>query len=187
MICTPGPGTMLTIDAAFGPGLRVAARVLTGVVLGQAIWVLAAAGGVATVLAASDGLAYTLRNAGATFLIFLGLRGAWTAVRDAPRVDVAEPTPGAALRIGLVSNMLNPKMLIIAGSLLPSAALGRPDPAVSTLLLGLLMLAITTAWLGTWVLLASRLRGWVPARLISGLAGVALTLLGIRLLIGVGL
>jgi threonine/homoserine/homoserine lactone efflux protein len=182
VIVTPGQDTALTVRNTLGGGRRAGVRTAIGVVIGQAVWALAASVGVAALLVASEPAFVALKFAGAAYLIFLGAQSLLAAVQRRPVVHTARATPaGNELRQGLLSNLANPKMAVFFTSLLPQFG----DSFVVLLALGLLFCSLTLAWLSAYafavaragdVLLRPRVR-----RTIDTITGLALVALGLRL------
>ncbi len=86
-------------------------------------WGAAAAVGVSALLLASQ-LAYdVLRFAGALYLVWIGLRMLWSAIRgprhSEPAVDARADSFWAGLRQGATTNLLNPKVGAFYVAVLP--------------------------------------------------------------------
>src|SRR5258705_905585 len=117
-----GQDTALTIRNTLLGSRATGIAAAAGVGAGQATWTLATALGVGALLATSEPAFAALRLAGAAYLVWLGLRTLWSAVRGASmagRASRAARRPVGAFRQGLVSNLGNPKMLAFFTSLLP--------------------------------------------------------------------
>lgn len=107
-------------------GLRGGVFTALGVSSGLAIWALAASAGIAALLVASEPLFVALKMIGAAYLIYLGVISLWSALAkrsfaqssrsERPRRRVSA---FAAYRIGLISNLSNPKIAAFFTSLLP--------------------------------------------------------------------
>ncbi|HWJ52283.1 MAG TPA: LysE family translocator, partial [Propionibacteriaceae bacterium] len=146
VICVPGPDTALTIRNALAGHRRCGVSTAAGVATGQLAWTVAASLGIAGLILASAPAFGAVRWAGAAYLIFLGLRSLWSAVRppgsrarrapDQTRPVSAQLTPGRAFRQGLLSNLANPKMAAFFLSLLPQFVPAGPGSLAWSLLLG---------------------------------------------------
>jgi threonine/homoserine/homoserine lactone efflux protein len=186
---TPGLDTALVLRAALTRGRREAMATAAGIVAGLFVWGAAAAVGVSALLAASATAFDLLRYAGAVYLVGYGVRLLVAAARHRP--DGGRPAgkvPGSALRAvrtGLLTNLLNPKVGVFYVALLPQFVPAGSDP----LLVGLLLAAVHGALSAVWFLLltslAAALSRWLrrPAtvRGIDGLTGAALVGFGVRL------
>ncbi len=109
-------------------GRRAALATAIGVNLGIALWSVAAALGVAAVLRASAAAFDVLRLAGTVYLVWLGARALVASFRresSAPEHTQRRVKERGALEVrhafrqGLISNLLNPKIVVFFTSLLP--------------------------------------------------------------------
>lgn len=191
VIIAPGPDTALTIRNTLLGTRRSGVFTAFGVAIGQATWTCATSMGIAALLVASGPAFLAVKVAGATYLVYLGLRGIYGAARavDAkqgrPESVCARSMPSrAALRQGLVSNLGNPKMAIFFTSLLPQFAPHGGPLFAELLLLGLVFCFMTFLWLVTYAVVVARagavLRRSGVRRAIDGLTGIALIGIGLR-------
>src|SRR4029077_17522396 len=123
VIVTPGVDMALVTKNALFHGRRCALATALGVNLGIAFWVTAAALGLAALIAASAAAFAAIKLAGAVYLVFLGvqaLRASRTRTK-APSAGTSEHAPRAAvaLRQGVLSNLLNPKVAVFFTGLEP--------------------------------------------------------------------
>ena len=162
VIVTPGQDTALTVRNTLGGGRRAGVRTACGVVIGQAVWAVAASAGVAALLVASEPAFVALKFAGAAYLIFLGAQSLFAAVAS-PCAGACAACGGGAgheLRQGLMSNLANPKMAVFFTSLLPQFG----DSFVVLLALGLLFCLLTLAWLSAYAFAVARAGDVLGAR-----------------------
>jgi len=180
VVVTPGVDMALVTKNALLHGRRAARATALGVNLGIFIWTLAAALGLAAVIAASAVAFTAIKLAGAAYLVYLGVRtllGSHEPVAVAPR--------GNAFRQGLASNLLNPKIAVFFTSLLPQF-IDRHEAAASQLLiLGALFNVLGIVWLISYATIAARGRNLLTRprvkRALDRLSGVVLIGLGARL------
>ena len=184
VIATPGQDTALTIRNTLLGSRATGVATALGVGAGQAAWTLATALGVGALLAASEPAFAALRLAGAAYLVWLGLRTLWTAVRGAETTGNggrAARRPAVAFRQGLLSNLGNPKMLAFFTSLLPQFS----ATGAGLLAHGLLFCALTTIWLSGYAVVVSRARGLLDRgrvrRALDAMTGTVLVAFGLRL------
>jgi threonine/homoserine/homoserine lactone efflux protein len=179
VIVTPGQDTALTIRNTLLGGRRSGVLTAAGVASGQAFWTLAASLGLAALLSASELAFLTVRLAGATYLVFLGIQTLLGASRRGPEHPRRR---GNAFRQGLLSNLGNPKMAVFFTSLLPQFG-GTSFPVL--LGLGLVFCSMTFAWLSGYAfavaragafLRRARARAWLDR-----VTGAVLIAFGIRL------
>jgi threonine/homoserine/homoserine lactone efflux protein len=158
------------------------------------IWAAASAIGLTALLAASK-LAYdVLRIAGAAYLCWLGARALWsvrrraTLVEDGARTDVVvgeQWTICRALRVGLTTNLLNPKVGAFYLSVLPQFLPAGVSPLGGSLALASVHVLEGLLWLSLLAFLVTRARGWLTRaavrRRFEQATGVVLVALGLRL------
>ncbi|GAB2844548.1 LysE family translocator [Lentzea nigeriaca] len=127
-VITPGLETLLVLRTALLVGRRAAMGVVLGSTLGCLVWATAGLVGLTALLQASE-LAYNIvRWLGAAYLIYLGVKALWNSRRPA-ELDEPAPVPSvrAAVRVGLLTNLLNPKPGVFYISLLPQfLPVGQP-------------------------------------------------------------
>jgi len=184
---TPGLDTALVIRTAAAEGPRRATGAAIGVGLGCLIWGAAASFGVGALLTASE-MAYTaLKWTGAAYLAWTGIR-IILKPRDAfepGEMKAVDAGPIAALRRGLLTNLLNPKVGIFYVSFLPQFIPAGVDPARFGLLLtsihvveGLLWFA---ALIAATVPIAGLLRVPVVVQWLDRVTGGVFVAFGLRL------
>jgi threonine/homoserine/homoserine lactone efflux protein len=180
VVVTPGVDMALVTKNALLHGRSAARATALGVNLGIAIWTVAAALGLAAVIAASAPAFTAIKLVGAAYLVYLGLRAFFR--REQARVVVAR---GSAFRQGLASNLLNPKIAVFFTSLLPQFVDARHAEPQDLLLLGLLFNCIGIVWLLAYAELATRGRNLLTRprvkRALDRLSGIALVALGVRI------
>jgi len=140
MVLTPGPNMIYLISRSLCQG-RVAGLIsLAGVALGFIFYMLLAAFGITALVFAVPYAYDALRFAGAAYLLYL----AWQAVKPGGRSpfqvhNLPADSPGRLFLMGLVTNLLNPKIAMLYLSLLPQFI----DPAKGSVLSQSLMLGGT--------------------------------------------
>ncbi|QFG26653.1 LysE family translocator [Actinomadura sp. WMMB 499] len=186
LVLTPGPNMIYLVSRSITQGRRAGLISLAGVATGFVAYVVAATAGITAVFGLVPPLYTALKIAGALYLLYL----AWQAVRPGgrtafePRELPADP-PRRLFAMGLVTNLLNPKIAILYMSLLPQfVEPERGHVALQSLLLGLtqISIAITVNGLimlgaGSFAAFLARRPGWQRAqRYVMGsvLAGLAL-------------
>lgn len=192
---TPGVDFLLTVTRTVQCGARAGLAAALGIGAGCVVHALAAAFGLAALLAVQPAAFTALRWAGAAWLAWLGLgllRRAW---RGAPEAAAAAATaaPGPArplwseFRTGLLTNVLNPKVALFFLAFLPQfVPTAAPSKTAAFLLLGAWFAVQGTLFLALLVLLASRLARWQAAaavrRALGTLGGLLFIALALRLL-----
>jgi threonine/homoserine/homoserine lactone efflux protein len=171
VIVSPGPDFALTVRNTLVGGRRAGLATALGVIVGQLVWGVATAAGLAALLVASHPAFVALRFAGAAYLVWLGLQ----SLRGSH--DVAVTHRGSGFRQGLLSNLGNPKMAIFFASLLPQFG----DSFGALIGHSVLFSCLTLAWLAVVVRLGDVLRIPRVRRAVDVVTGVALVAFGLRL------
>jgi threonine/homoserine/homoserine lactone efflux protein len=179
LIVTPGPDMALVLRNTVRGGRAAGLRTVAGTGCGLAVWALASAVGVATLVAASTRVFAVWKLAGGVYLVYLGVR-ALVAARRGEEAPVRARS-GSPFRQGLLSNLLNPKLAVLFTTLLPQFV-AHDDPAWKPALLALVFVAMGLAWLVTYAFVVGAVVGrrWL-ARAAEAVAGVAMIALGSRL------
>jgi threonine/homoserine/homoserine lactone efflux protein len=192
VIIAPGPDTAVVVRNAFRAGTRGAIATSFGVVLGLAVWTVAASVGLAALLRASEPAFVTLKVVGAIYLTYLGVRSLWEAIRNraahSSGSELVPKTPQrrvVSLRQGLISDLGNPKIAVFFTSFLPQFVRGHHASFLPLMALGLIFCALTLTWLVGYSVLVARagdlLRGGRVRRALDGVTGVVLIGLGVRI------
>lgn len=114
---TPGPNMAWLAIATVTSGRGNGYAAVAGVALGLATVGLAAALGLAALIAAQPAIYQGLRWAGVAYLLYLAWDG-WVSA-DAPPEAVTQRGRAAFFRRGLVTNLLNPKAAVFYIAVLP--------------------------------------------------------------------
>jgi len=120
MVLTPGPNMIYLISRSISQGRRAGLISLTGVGVGFLFYMLCAAFGITGLVMAVPYAYDTLRYAGALYLLYLG----WQAVKPGGRSpfqikDLPRDSNRQLFLMGLMTNLLNPKVAVLYLSLLP--------------------------------------------------------------------
>jgi threonine/homoserine/homoserine lactone efflux protein len=191
---TPGLDTLLVLRVAGSGGRAVGIAAAAGIVSGCMVWGAASAVGVTALLTASRLAFDALRLAGAAYLCWLGVRALWTArhrPRDESRTGAsAAPVEqhwsrGTALRTGLTTNLLNPKVGAFYLSVLPQFLPSGLNPLAGSMALATIHAVEGMLWLAAVVLVVNRARTFLSRpsvrRRFEQVTGVVLVGFGIRL------
>jgi len=191
---TPGVDFLLTVTRTVQGGARAGLAAALGIGAGCVLHALAAAFGLAALLAVQPAAFIALQWAGAAWLAWLGLgllRRAWRGAPEVAAAAGAAPGPAQSLwvefRSGLLTNVLNPKVALFFLAFLPQfVPAAAPSKTAAFLLLGAWFAVQGTLFLALLVLLASRLARWQAAaaarRALGALGGLLFIALALRLL-----
>ncbi len=153
---TPGPDMLFILGCGMRGGPKAGLLATAGVATSEAIHVAVAAAGLAALFAAVPVAFTVVRVAGAGYLIYLGVQ----AIRN--RKPLVERKSDRAYLSGLLTNLLNPKMVTFTIAFLPQFI----DPAkghvwLQFAVLGAIMIVFEFLVDGTVGVLAGRIGGWV--------------------------
>ena len=166
---TPGVDMAFTLVSTLRGGVRAGLAAAAGMAAGCVVHTLAAAFGLAALLAASAAMFTVVKWIGAAYLLWLawgmlraGLRGGDNGAGAAP---ANAPRSAASLfRQGFTTNVLNPKVALFFLALLPQFIdADAPGKTLAFLFLGAWFIVQGYAFLAAFVLLVAPLRRW-PAR-----------------------
>ncbi|MFF5829690.1 LysE family translocator [Streptomyces bacillaris] len=120
MVLTPGPNMIYLVSRSITQGRRAGVVSLGGVAVGFLVYLLATNLGLSVVFVAVPELYVAVKLAGAAYLAYL----AWTALKPggvsvfAPQ-EMPHDSPRKLFTMGLMTNLLNPKIAIMYLSLIP--------------------------------------------------------------------
>lgn len=145
MVLTPGPNMIYLVSRSICQGPMAGLISLGGVALGFVVYMLLTAFGITVLLLAVPFAFEVLKFCGALYLGWL----AWQALRPGGRSpfqvrDLPADSPRKLFVMGLVTNLLNPKVAILYMSLLPQFI----DPTRGSVLLQSLVLGFTQIIIG---------------------------------------
>ena len=140
---SPGPAVLMSARTGLSEGFRTGVMLALGIGSGAVVWAMAAMFGLHLVFDAAPSLLWALKIGGAAYLLWM----AWHLWRDARTPFVAEdsrPVPRsafAAYRLGLWTNLANPKAAVMFSSIF----LGTVQPGTPVWVLGALLALIFAA------------------------------------------
>ena len=140
MVLPPGPNMIYLVSRSISQGPLAGLISLGGVALGFVFWIIAAAFGITALLIAIPYAYDALRLAGAAYLAWL----AWQALKPGGRSpfqarQLPKDSPRRLVAMGLMTNLLNPKVAMVYLALLPQFI----DPERGSVLSQLLVLGVT--------------------------------------------
>jgi len=181
IVVSPGPDTMLILRYALTSGQRAGFAAVAGVQFGLMIHTVLAILGISLLVASSPLLFKAVAIAGAAYLAWLGIQG----FREAGtiRLDGSKRPVGAAraCRDAVITNVLNPKVILLFLALLPNFVdTGRGDVPAQLITLAAVLIVINVMWQAPLAWAAQIIRSWLvkPAvqRAVSRLTGAILLL-----------
>ncbi len=180
LVLAPGPDTAVLLRSALAGGRRRGLITASGVFCGNLLQGTIAAVGLGAVLAQSHVLFTVLRWVGAAYLVVLGVqallaarRGDYAALGNAPAGSGRR-----AFATGALSNVTNPKVLVMYLSVLPQFLTPGVTGVGDALLLAWTVGVLGLVWLAGLALVVHRARAWFSRRRVrrasDAVTGVAL-------------
>jgi RhtB (resistance to homoserine/threonine) family protein len=190
MTVSPGADTFLVVRNSLRGGRADGWATVAGICCGLFAHALLSALGVSAVLAHSAAAFTILKVAGACYLAWLGIQSLRAAARGAPGDVPGDRAPtrvpaARSFREGLVTNLLNPKVVVFYLALLPQFISPGDAVLAKSLLLTVIHFIEGVLWLGfvAWGVDRTRRHFLRPAlrRWMDALCGTVLIALGARL------
>jgi threonine/homoserine/homoserine lactone efflux protein len=166
LVLTPGPNMIYLVSRSITQGRRAGMISLLGVATGFLVYLIAAAAGLTAIFVAVPEVYTAVKLAGAGCLPCL----AWQALRPGGHSPFAPKrlpvdSPRRLYAMGVVTNLLNPKIAILYVSLLPQFIdPGKGDVALQSLVLGTTQVCIAVAINALIVLTAGTLSAFLVKR-----------------------
>lgn len=186
---TPGPNMIYLVSRSISQGWRAGLMSLGGTATGFVVYLVMANVGLAAVFLVVPWLFIALKLAGAAYLLWL----AYSVLRPGGRSpfetsDLPRDSFARLFRMGLVTNLLNPKVAILYLALIPQFIDPAGDVAAQGFQLGAIQIVVGVAVNGAVVLAAGsiavflqRRRAWM--RWQRRITGTLLGAVGVRLAI----
>ncbi|TXS52282.1 LysE family translocator [Streptomyces sp. t39] len=166
MVLTPGPNMIYLVSRSITQGRRAGLISLGGVALGFMVYLVATNVGLSVVFVAVPELYVVVKLAGAGYLAYL----AWNALRPGglsvfdPQ-EVSRDSPRRLFTMGLMTNLLNPKIAIMYLSLIPQfIELDNGHLLLQGLVLGSFQIVVSVAVNLAIVLAAGTIAGFLARR-----------------------
>ena len=168
IVVSPGPDTFLILRSAL-TGRAAGYAAVLGVQLGLLVHTAFAIFGLSLLIAHSPVLFNAVAVGGAVYLAYLGIQGLRATAALAIDGDAAEAQPLRALRDAMLTNLLNPKVLVLFLALYPNfVASTRGQVPAQLLTLSATLIAINVAWQAPLAWGAHQLRRWLLRPKITG-------------------
>lgn len=163
---TPGPDMLFVLGCGMRGGPRAGLLATAGVATSEAVHIVVAAAGLVAMFAAVPAAFVVVRVVGAAYLIYLGVQLIRWRNDPPAEAPAAGGMPGRQAYLnGLLTNLLNPKMVTFTIAFLPQFV----DPAAGPVWLQFSVLGAITIGLeflvdGTVGVLAGRIGAWLRRR-----------------------
>ncbi|WGW12450.1 LysE family translocator [Saxibacter everestensis] len=156
MALTPGPNMVYLVSRSISQGWRAGMMSLAGTAVGFVVYMTMANLGLAAVFIVVPWLYTALKVAGAVYLLWLAyktLRPGGMSLFETQ--DLPRDTAGKLFRMGLVTNLLNPKAAIMYLALIPQFVdQGAGNVVAQGFQLGAIQIAVAMAVNGVIILAA---------------------------------
>jgi len=164
----PGPDTLVLVRNALAGGRHGGMWAWTGITLGNLVQGSAAALGLGVLIARSQTVFTVLRWVGAAYLLVLGVQTLRAARRrDRAAIEAIAQRPGGSFRRfreGFLSDVTNPKVLVVYLSVLPQFLVPGVTTTFDALLLAYTVAAVGAVWLLGVVVVVHRVQDWLGRR-----------------------
>ncbi len=190
---TPGADTMLVIRNVLSRGRLSGVATTLGGNCGLFVHATLSALGLSVILV-NSALAYeVVKTAGAIYLVFLGLKSLYGAMRQptavAEKADQPQQTGSKSFQTsfmeGFVTNILNPKVAIFYLAFLPQFIRPQDPVLLKSLALAGIHAGLGIIWLGSLSFVLHQGRNFIQTsgfrRWLEGISGLVLIGLGVRL------
>jgi len=186
---SPGPSFVFVVRTSVSGSRREGLAAALGMGVGAVVFAGLVLLGLQAVLVRVTWLFLSLKVVGAFYLVYIAVgiwRGAAKPIQETNSASAGSGTAGQAFRRALLTQLSNPKALVVYGSIF--AALLPPDlPSVAAAALPIPIFAIEAGW---YAIVAVALSASGPRQtylrckpVVDRIAGAVLGLLGVRLLI----
>lgn len=161
VIILPGPNSLYVLSLASRAGVKPAFRAALGILVGDAVLIVASVAGVSTLLLSAPMVYEGLKLLGGAYLIWIGGAWIWDALHTRPHESANAATPPAqeAFRNALAISLVNPKaILFFIAFFVQFVDPDYPNPWVSFAILALTLQIISQTYLALLILSASLAR-----------------------------
>lgn len=190
---TPGPDIAVGLRNSVRGGSAAMWWTGIGCCVGLLVHATASVIGLSALLAASATAYAIVKAAGAVYLVWLGASALWKSWRDRHAQPETTPVPETrtgltrrtAFRQGLISNLLNPKIVLLFLTLLPQFISPGEPRAATSMMLTLVFIAVALVWWSLLSLLVGQVRVLMTKRrvrlVLERVTGTVLVAVGVRL------
>ncbi len=162
VVVSPGPDTMLLLRTTMAGGTRLGMATLAGIQLGLVGHTALAVAGLSLVIVNSPLLFKGIAVAGALYLAWLAVDSVRAGVVRVSGSGAGVPRHRRALRDALLTNLLNPKVILLYIALMPNfVRVDAGDVPMQLAVLGVVLIAINVVWQVPLCLAAEAMRRWL--------------------------
>ncbi len=147
---TPGPNFFITVHTAVGSNRRLSLFTVLGIVVGTLVWAISGFLGITFLFNTVPILYYSIKLFGGLYLVFVGLNLIFKRKTQHKDESIEYLSALKCFRLGLLTNLLNPKTAIFMTSLFAAAI-----PPSATVVLGMLCIVIICSISAIWYSMVS--------------------------------
>jgi len=179
IVMSPGPDSMLIIRHTLSSGTKVGLATVAGVQMGLLGHNLLAVLGISVLIASSPVMFKIVAVLGAGYLGWLGIESLRNTSALGVGKDHVQVSSRRAFRDAMITNLLNPKVIVLFLALFPNFVDSSKDNVPAQLFtLTMALMVINTVWQAPLALLGKVARDWLEQpkvqRWISGITGAVL-------------
>ncbi|HFZ8995957.1 TPA: leucine efflux protein LeuE [Citrobacter freundii] len=112
IVLVPGPNTLFVLKNSIGSGVKGGYLAACGVFIGDAVLMLLAYAGVATLIKTTPLLFTLVRYLGAFYLLYLGAKILYATFHAKENAAAEERVPGAIFKRAVILSLTNPKAIL---------------------------------------------------------------------------
>lgn len=187
LIAVPGPSVVFIVGRGVALGRRAALATVAGNASGFTLQLGLVSVGIGSLVARSESALTVLQLAGASYIVYLGIRNVRNRREMSASIGMSNATVGShskAFREGLAVGATNPKGILMFTAVLPPFVdVSREHVAVDIGLLGAICILMSLATDGSWAIASGTARRWLGS---SQRSLERLTAAGGAMLVGVG-
>ena len=162
VVLSPGPDTMLILRTTMTGGQRAGLATVAGVQAGLVVHTTLAVLGLTLVIASSAALFKAIAAAGALYLAWLAIESVRAGAVPMDGGGPVAPSALGAARDAMLTNLLNPKVILVFLALMPNFVnVDRGRVPVQLAILGAVLILVNIAWQVPLSLAAEGLRRWI--------------------------
>ncbi|MBM3510523.1 MAG: LysE family translocator [Alphaproteobacteria bacterium] len=162
IVISPGPDTLLILRYTLAGGRRVGIATVTGVQLGIVVHTAAAVVGLSILIVSLPLVFKGIAVVGALYLAYLGVQSFRASIFAVGAAGPVRIDPAKGVRDALITNVLNPKVILLFIALMPQFV--RPERGSvpwQLVTLGATLFVINVAWQAILVAAAETARLWL--------------------------
>ena len=163
VVLSPGPDTMLILRYTMTGGRRIGLATVAGVQIGLLGHTLAAVLGLSLVILSSPMMFKGIAVAGALYLGWLAVQSVRAGVLEVAGAEGGAPLGGLkACRDAMLTNLLNPKVILLFLALMPNfVVVERGQAPLQLAVLGVVLIGVNTLYQVPLSLAAEAVRRWL--------------------------